>query len=105
MKKCNSEDYKEYTLKTICNVTAKLIQEKYYLEFSISLNPFQDLEFKRARDVRNAKKKELQSCIEKRKQSATALEEEENILSVIGLCDKNTPSGLQMSSFILFPMN
>uniref|UniRef100_A0A6P7F3A3 Uncharacterized protein LOC114324677 n=1 Tax=Diabrotica virgifera virgifera TaxID=50390 RepID=A0A6P7F3A3_DIAVI len=77
MKKMNGEDYKEYSVKTIWNVTAKMIQEKYFSEFKISFNPFIDIEFKKARDVRNAKRKELQSRPEKRKQSAIALDEKE----------------------------
>lgn len=98
MKKSNGEDYKEYSLKTIWNVTAKQIQEKYYSEYKISFNPFQDIEFKKGRDVRNAKRKELQRCVDKRKQSAAALEEEE-YTRIIDSCDEKTPLGLQMKFF------
>lgn len=43
MKKRNGEDYKEYVVKTMWNSTAKMLQEKYYQEFGIIIEPFNDI--------------------------------------------------------------
>ncbi|KAJ9584639.1 hypothetical protein L9F63_021017 [Diploptera punctata] len=57
MRKINGEEYKEYSLKTMWNVTAKMIQEKYFIEHQRDFNPFVDQEFNDARQARNAKRK------------------------------------------------
>ncbi|PSN36403.1 hypothetical protein C0J52_22782 [Blattella germanica] len=65
MRKCNGDEYKEYSVKTMWNVAAKMMQEKYYLEHGLIMNPFSYIEFKCARDVRNAKRMEQQKLPEK----------------------------------------
>ncbi|CAF4868493.1 unnamed protein product [Pieris macdunnoughi] len=77
MKKMDGEDYKEGTIKTMWNQTAKLLQEKYLNDFDIKINPFSDAAFKTARGARDAKRKALQSIPEKRRASAAALEEKD----------------------------
>ena len=98
MRKENGEDYKECFVKTIWNVTAKLIQEKYFDEFHVTFNPFSDIQFKSARDARNAKRRILQKQPEKKKQSARALKMDE-YNAMINSCDENTPEGLQVKIF------
>lgn len=94
MKKQNGEDYKEAVIKTMWNKTAKLMQELYYGQFNRKFDPFNDIEFKSARDAKNTKRKLLQKEPEKRKQSSASLSKGE-ILDIIKLYDENTPSGLQ----------
>ncbi|KAJ8977541.1 hypothetical protein NQ317_011232 [Molorchus minor] len=77
MKKMDGEDYKEGTIKTMWNQTAKSLQEKYLNDFDIKINPFSDAAFKTARGARDAKRKALQSIPEKRRASAAALEEKD----------------------------
>ncbi len=55
MKKSNDEEYKEGVIKTIWNTTAKMLQEKYFKEYNVTVNPFDDIQFKEARDARNSK--------------------------------------------------
>ncbi|KAJ9598407.1 hypothetical protein L9F63_010929 [Diploptera punctata] len=73
MRKANGDEYKEYTVKTMWNVTAKMLQEKYLQVCGRVFNPFTDVEFKSAREARNAKRKELKKIPEKRKVSAIRL--------------------------------
>ncbi|KAJ3655754.1 hypothetical protein Zmor_014869 [Zophobas morio] len=77
MKKVDGSDYKESCVKTMWNVTAKLVQEKFFNEYQISINPFNDLCFKKARNARDSKRRELQAQADKRKVSSVALTEEE----------------------------
>lgn len=93
MRKLNGEDYKDFSVKTIWNITAKMLQDKYFIEFGRSFNPFIDIEFKSARDARNAKRKLLQVEPKKRKQSSTSLERNEYI-DIMNCCDEDTPEGL-----------
>ncbi|KAJ4450341.1 hypothetical protein ANN_01761 [Periplaneta americana] len=53
MREPNREDYKEYSVETMQNVTAKMIQDKYYIEHNHEFNEFSDIAFKSVRDVRN----------------------------------------------------
>ncbi|PSN56005.1 hypothetical protein C0J52_13719 [Blattella germanica] len=100
MRRSNGEEYKEYSVKTIWNVTAKIIQEKYLKEYNRSFNPFFDQEFKRARDARKAKRKQLQAIPEKRKVSTKALKSEQ-YRAMIDSCDENTPVGLQFKFYLI----
>jgi hypothetical protein len=86
--------YKETVIKFNWNVTAKLLQEKFFTEFNLKIEPFSDLEFKSARQARDAKRKELQVNIEKRKKSSVAFTPlEHNQLQKDW--SENTPEGLQ----------
>lgn len=51
MRKKDGSIYKETVVKTMWNVAAKLIQEKYN-KFGVSMDPFNDIKFKPARDAR-----------------------------------------------------
>ncbi|KAJ8947986.1 hypothetical protein NQ317_001070 [Molorchus minor] len=73
MKKMDGEDYKEGTIKTMWNQTAKSLQEKYLNDFDIKINPFSDAAFKTARGTRDAKRKASQSIPEKRRASAACV--------------------------------
>lgn len=101
MRKQNGDEYKEYTVKTIWNVTAKLLMEKYFTEFNIQFNPFTNIEFKAARDAKNAKRKQLQRDPQKRKESAVFLRYDE-FQNMVRVCDENTPDGLQKKLFFVF---
>lgn len=94
MKKMDGGDYKEGVIKTMCNQTAKLLQEKYHDEFNIRINLFVDAVFKAARGSRDAKRKSLQAIPEKRKVSAVALSDQD-WNSMIDGWDEETPEGLQ----------
>ena len=62
MKKLNGDDHKEGVIKSMWNLTAKLLQDKYFNEYKVSINPFEDLAFKEARKSRPTstfKKKEV----------------------------------------------
>lgn len=98
MKRKNGEDYKENCVKSIWNTTAKMIQEHYSNEFKISIDPFSDIRFKKARDARNAKRKLLQERLEKRKVSSKALGIKD-IYAMASLWDENCPDGLQRNFF------
>ena len=100
MKKVDGSGYKEACIKTMWNVTAKLVQEKFFKEFGVSLNPFQDLCFKKARDARDSKRRELQEQVEKRKISSTALTEAE-LMEIKKLYSEENPEGLQKKFFFL----
>lgn len=93
MKKQNGEDYKEYVVKTMWNTTAKMLQTMYYEKFNVTFNPFTDLAFKKSRDARNSKRKNLQGNLEKRKNSSTALTKSE-IVKMASIWDENSPIGL-----------
>ncbi|CAF4832920.1 unnamed protein product [Pieris macdunnoughi] len=100
MKKMDGEDYKESTIKTMWNQTAKLLQEKYLNDFDIKINPFSDAAFKTARGARDAKRKALQSIPEKRRASAAALEEKDwDTMTTVW--DEETPDGLQKKLFMI----
>lgn len=100
MKKQNGENYKDYTVKTMWNLTAKMLQEKYYNEYHIKFNPFSDIEFKLARDAKSAKRKQLQSNPEKRKSSSVFLKYNE-FKKIVDSCNENTPNGLQKKLFFV----
>ncbi|CAH1111534.1 unnamed protein product [Psylliodes chrysocephalus] len=101
MKKEDGSDYKEYSLKCMWNSTAKTLQEIYYLKkFNRKIDPFQGVEFKSARDARNAKRRELQKFSEKRKRSSTALSLK-HIHDIIDKLDEQTPDGLQKIFYYL----
>lgn len=100
MRKQNGQEYKEYTIKTIWNVTAKMLMEKYYQDFNITFNPFTDIAFKLARNAKGAKRKQLQQDPEKRKRSAVFLSYEE-FKKMIITCSEDDPDGLQKKVFFV----
>ena len=69
MKRKDCFDYKKGVVKTIWNVSAKFIQEKYFKEHGRKMDPFKDLVFEGACKARktNNKRKQLQSLAEKEK--------------------------------------
>lgn len=94
MRKKDSTEFKECTIKTIWNVTSKLLQEKYYNEYSTIIDPFKSIVFKQARNARDATRKKLQSDPSKRKCSSIPLSCAE-LNKIITLWDETTPRGLQ----------
>ncbi|XP_063903192.1 uncharacterized protein LOC135122731 isoform X1 [Zophobas morio] len=98
MRKANGSDYKEGVVKTIWNTTAKMIQEMFYDKYKIKFDPFRDIEFKKARDSRDIKRRQLRCCPEKRKASSIIFTEDERY-KIYTLWDENTPSGLQRKFF------
>ena len=78
----------------------KLIQEKYFKEHDRNINLFTNLEFSSTRATRDAKRKQLQKILEKRKISATALEADDR-QNIIDLCDDTTPAELQIKFFLI----
>lgn len=100
MRKRDGSFYKESVLKTMWNVTAKLIQEKYLEDYGIVFDPFNDARFKSARDARNASRKKLQSDPEKRKESSSAFTSEE-FLKISMMRTHQTASKRKCSIFCL----
>lgn len=100
MKKFNGDDYKESTVKTMWNKTAKLLLDKYSSEFNVTINPFAGAVFKAARGARDAKRKLLQSIPEKRKASAVALGDQDWD-AMVEAWDEETPEGLQKKLFMI----
>jgi DNA polymerase III alpha subunit (gram-positive type) len=100
MKKTDGSEYKETCVKTMWNITAKMLQEKFYNDFGITIDPFNEIIFKQARDARNAKRRELQAYPSKRKCSAAALSEKE-LNEMIEIWNENNPIGLQRKFFHL----
>jgi hypothetical protein len=100
MKRKDGSDYKEGVIKQMWNVTAKLVQEMFYEKWNIKVDPFNDITFKSARDARDAARRKLQTCVEKRTRSAAALTGSE-YLNMIGILDENTPDGLQKKFFLI----
>ena len=100
MRTINGDDYKEYSVKTIWNMTAKMLEEKYFHEYNIKFNPFSDIEFQKARQTRDAKRKSLQVSTNKRKQSSVALNKKE-FINIINTCDEKCPIGLQKKLFFI----
>jgi hypothetical protein len=68
--------------------------EKYFYEYGMKINPFEPIEFKPVRDARNAKRKNLQSMEDKRKESARFLTYNE-LKELVKACDEQKPEGLQ----------
>lgn len=101
MRKMDGQDYKESTVKTVWNTTSKILMEKFYNEYGRKINPFDDVTYKEAREARNAKRKELQTIPEKRKQSSTSLCYNE-FKKLVDTCDENTPDGLIKKVFYIF---
>lgn len=101
MRKMDGQDYKESTVKTVWNTTSKILMEKFYNEYGRKINPFDDVTYKEAREARNAKRKELQTIPEKRKQSSTSLCYNE-FKKLVDTCDENTPDGLIKKVFYVF---
>lgn len=100
MKKQNGGDYKEAVVKTMWNVTAKLLQQKYFKEFERNFDPFQSLKFKPARDARDTKRRALQVDPTKIKKSAIALEDSE-VEKMHDVWSAQTPEGLQKKFFVI----
>lgn len=94
MKRADGTDYKEGVVKTIWNISAKLLQKKYFEDFNRKIDPFKDIVFEDARKARAAKRRELQALPEKRKSSSAALTTEE-ISKIVENYDENSPDGLQ----------
>lgn len=99
MRKKDGQDYKETVIKTMWNVTAKQIQEKY-AAFGREVDPFSSAKFREAREAKNSKRKELQAIPEKRKQSSSALKKEE-FNQLIDIWNEDTPEGLQKKFFLI----
>ncbi|KAK0073741.1 hypothetical protein PV326_013110, partial [Microctonus aethiopoides] len=59
MKKKNGEDYKESSVKSLWNTTAQMLQEKYFKDFGIKIDPFSDIVFSEARKAKDTKRKLL----------------------------------------------
>ncbi|KAJ3646848.1 hypothetical protein Zmor_024416 [Zophobas morio] len=100
MKKKDGTDYKENVIKHMFNTTAKLVQEKYFNEWNIKINPFTDPCFKAARDARDATRRKLQTLPEKRTVNSAALTENE-FLNMVQILNENTPDGLQKKFFLI----
>lgn len=100
MKKTNGQDYKETVVKTMWNVTAKLLQEKFHKEYHRKIDPFAGIAFKSARDARNSKRRILQAVPEKRKVSSVALEKSE-YEKMVDVYDEETPDGLQKKFYLI----
>lgn len=98
MKRKDGNDYKEAVIKTMWNKTAKLVQELYFNKYNRSFDPFHDIEFRNARNARDAKRKILQKHPEKHKQSSVALSNTE-LLQIFNYWDEDTPCGLQRKFF------
>ncbi len=98
MRKSDGESYKESCVKTIWNVTAKMLQEKCLEQFNLIIDPFNDIMFKKARDARNSNRRQLQFIGNKRKSSSVSLSKSE-IEQIINSWDENTPDGLQKKFF------
>ncbi|KAK9883342.1 hypothetical protein WA026_001517 [Henosepilachna vigintioctopunctata] len=94
MKGADGNGYKEGTVKTIRNISAKLVQKKFHEGFNRETNPFRGVIFEDARKARAAKRKKLQVIPEKRRTNSVALKAEE-ISKIISIFDENTPDGLQ----------
>ncbi|KAK4880611.1 hypothetical protein RN001_008757 [Aquatica leii] len=92
MKKCNGEDYKDSTLKTMWNTTAKMVQELYFNSFNVKMDPFSDIEFKSARAARDGRRKHLQTIAEKRKVSSVTILDD-NYEKMIDVWNEDIPSG------------
>ncbi|KAJ3655110.1 hypothetical protein Zmor_014250 [Zophobas morio] len=96
----DGSEYKEATLKTIWNTTAKLVQQLYFKKFNITMNPFMDIDFESARKARDSRSKKLQAIPGKRKISSCAIDEV-NYKKMINHWDENTPSGLQKNFYLI----
>lgn len=94
MRKIDGSVYKESTVKTIWNNTAKLLQNKYYSEYQQKIDPFSGVAFKMARDARNTIRRQLQAIPETRKQSSAPLSAED-LNKILQQFDEDTPDGLQ----------
>lgn len=66
MRKQYDDEYKDFTVKTIWNVNAKLLMKKQFEENGITFNPFIDIQSKSAREAKqtNNKRKQLQTISE-----------------------------------------
>ncbi|XP_057664921.1 uncharacterized protein LOC130899143 isoform X1 [Diorhabda carinulata] len=98
MRRSDGEEYKEGVVKTLWNTVAKILQQKCYEEFNIIFDPFKDVTFECARTARDAKRKQLQKCPEKRKTSASSLSGQD-IDKMCAIWDESTPDGLQRKFF------
>ena len=96
----DGSEYKEATLKTIWNTTAKLVQQLYFKKFNITMNPFMDIDFESARKARDSRRKKLQAIPGKRKISSCAIDEV-NYRKMINHWDEDTPSGLQKKNYLI----
>lgn len=100
MKKVDGSDYKEMVIKVLWNSTAKQLEESYYRDYGIKLNIFSDIKFLGARQARDAKRRELQANLEKRKRSASSLTDSE-YLKIKNLYNEDSPVGLQKKFFYI----
>lgn len=98
MRKIDGTEYKEASVKTIWNITSKLLQEKYFNEYKIVFDPFASVIFKNARDARDATRKRLQKDPTKQKCSSASLSLID-LTKIIKIWDENTPHGLQRKMY------
>lgn len=94
MKKKDGTEYKENVIKFNWNVTAKMLQEKFFKDYNVKIDPFSDLEFLPARQARDTKRKELQRDIDNRKKSSDAFTPEEHF-QLQTYWSEDNPEGLQ----------
>lgn len=94
MRKRDGSEFKEATIKTVWNITSKLLQEKYYNDYNVIIDPFKSVIFKYARNARDATRKKLQTDPSKRKMASAPLSLSE-FNRIINFWDENTPEGLQ----------
>lgn len=94
MRKRDGSDFKETTIKTMWNLTSKILQIKYYKDYKVIIDPFKSVVFQQARAARDSIRRILQSDACKRKQSSVALSSIE-LSKMINFWNENTPEGLQ----------
>ncbi|CAH1366237.1 unnamed protein product [Tenebrio molitor] len=98
MRKKNGNKYNESVVKIMWNSTAKQLQEMYYRKFNMKFDPFTDIEFSSSRAARNAKRRDFQTNLTKKKHSSASLTTEE-LSKMIEIWDENTPNKLQRKLF------
>ncbi|KAK9685652.1 hypothetical protein QE152_g37874 [Popillia japonica] len=101
MKRPDGTEYKEGTVKTICNISAKLVQKKFYEEVKRETNPFRCVIFEDAKKARAAKRKKLQAIPEERERNSVTLKAAE-ISKIVSFFDENTPDGLQKKFYQIY---
>lgn len=100
MRKKDGSEYKEAVIKHMWNTTAKLLQEMFFNKWHKTVNPFSDIVFMSARNARDAARKKVQSCPEKRTSNAATFKEAE-FLDMVRILDEKTPDGLQKKFFMI----
>lgn len=89
------------TVKTIWNMTAKMLMDQYFEKYHRKINPFEDISYKKAREAKNTKRKELQQKAEKRKSSSDSLPFQD-FKKIVDTFDEDTADGLIKKVFLVF---